>query len=64
MFIAALDNEVLQPAPGTVRQPRSDRRETQIIDIIKGRAFGPVAEGMLIGRAFVIIWPVGDWAWL
>jgi signal peptidase I len=28
------------------------------------RAFGPVAEGMLIGRAFVIIWPVGDWAWL
>jgi signal peptidase I len=28
------------------------------------RAFGPVADGMLIGRAFVIIWPVGDWAWL
>ena len=28
------------------------------------RAFGPVAESMLIGRAFVIIWPVGDWAWL
>jgi signal peptidase I len=28
------------------------------------RAFGPVAEDFLIGRAFVIIWPVGDWAWL
>lgn len=28
------------------------------------RVFGPVAEDMLIGRAFVIIWPVGDWAWL
>lgn len=28
------------------------------------RAFGPVAEDLLIGRAFVIIWPVGDWAWL
>ena len=28
------------------------------------RAFGSVAESMLIGRAFVIIWPVGDWAWL
>jgi signal peptidase I len=28
------------------------------------RAFGPVAEEFLIGRAFVIIWPVGDWAWL
>jgi len=28
------------------------------------RAFGPVADEFLIGRAFVIIWPVGDWAWL
>lgn len=28
------------------------------------RSFGPVAEDLLIGRAFVIIWPVGDWAWL
>lgn len=28
------------------------------------RAFGPVAEDLLIGRAFVIIWPVSDWAWL
>jgi signal peptidase I len=28
------------------------------------RAFGPVADDFLIGRAFVIIWPVGDWAWL
>jgi signal peptidase I len=28
------------------------------------RAFGPVADDLLIGRAFVIIWPVGHWAWL
>jgi len=28
------------------------------------RAFGAVADDLLIGRAFVIIWPVGDWAWL
>ena len=28
------------------------------------RVFGPVSEDVLIGRAFVIIWPVGDWAWL
>ncbi len=28
------------------------------------RAFGPVADDFLIGRAFVIIWPVGDWSWL
>jgi signal peptidase I len=28
------------------------------------RVFGPVADDFLIGRAFVIIWPVGDWAWL
>jgi len=28
------------------------------------RAFGPVPYDLLIGRAFVIIWPVGDWAWL
>ena len=28
------------------------------------RAFGPVTEDVLIGRAFVIIWPTSDWAWL
>ena len=28
------------------------------------RLFGPIADDLLIGRAFVIIWPVGDWAWL
>lgn len=28
------------------------------------RLFGGVPYDMLIGRAFVIIWPVGDWAWL
>ena len=28
------------------------------------RQFGPVTDDVLIGRAFVIIWPIGDWAWL
>ena len=28
------------------------------------RVFGTVPYDLLIGRAFVIIWPVGDWAWL
>jgi signal peptidase I len=28
------------------------------------RLFGPIADDLLIGRAFVIIWPVSDWAWL
>jgi len=28
------------------------------------RAFRAVAYDMLIGRAFVIIWPMSDWAWL
>jgi signal peptidase I len=28
------------------------------------RVFGAVADELLIGRAFVIIWPTSDWAWL
>ena len=28
------------------------------------RALGPITYGDLIGRAFVVIWPVGDWRWL
>jgi signal peptidase I len=28
------------------------------------RVFGPVPFDLLIGRAFVIIWPFGDWSWL
>jgi signal peptidase I len=28
------------------------------------RDIGPIPEGDLIGRAFVIIWPIGDWEWL
>lgn len=29
-----------------------------------GRMFGPIDEDLLIGRAFVVIWPLGDWGWL
>jgi len=28
------------------------------------RALGPITYGNLIGRAFVVIWPMGDWTWL
>lgn len=28
------------------------------------RALGPITYGNLIGRAFVVIWPAGDWQWL
>jgi signal peptidase I len=28
------------------------------------RSFGAVDEDLLIGRAFVVIWPFGDWQWL
>ena len=28
------------------------------------RIFGSIGESLLIGRAFVIIWPFGDWHWL
>lgn len=28
------------------------------------RVFGAIEEDSIVGRAFVIIWPVGDWAWL
>jgi signal peptidase I len=28
------------------------------------RLFGSISEDLLIGRAFVIIWPFGDWHWL
>lgn len=28
------------------------------------RVFGTVPYDLLIGRAFIIIWPIGDWSWL
>ncbi len=28
------------------------------------RYFGPVTEASVVGRAFVIMWPFGHWAWL
>jgi signal peptidase I len=28
------------------------------------RIFGAIDEDLLIGRAFVVIWPLGDWRWL
>jgi len=28
------------------------------------RYFGPVTEASVVGRAFVIMWPFGDWRWL
>ncbi|HEX9260271.1 MAG TPA: signal peptidase I, partial [Acidimicrobiales bacterium] len=28
------------------------------------RVFGPIDEDLVVGRAFVIIWPIGRWGWL
>jgi signal peptidase I len=28
------------------------------------RYFGPITEKSVVGRAFVIMWPIGRWAWL
>jgi signal peptidase I len=28
------------------------------------RYFGPITEHSVVGRAFVIMWPIGDWSWL
>jgi signal peptidase I len=28
------------------------------------RMFGPVREDLIVGRAFVVIWPFGNWRWL
>ncbi len=31
---------------------------------LDSRALGPIAEGDLVGRAFVVFWPKSDWQWL
>jgi signal peptidase I len=28
------------------------------------RMFGPIAEELIVGRAFVVLWPFGAWRWL
>lgn len=28
------------------------------------RMFGPIREDLIVGRAFVVIWPFGNWRWL
>jgi signal peptidase I len=28
------------------------------------RAFGPIDTDKIRGRAFVVLWPVGNWSWL
>lgn len=28
------------------------------------RMFGPISRDLILGRAFVVIWPLGDWQWL
>jgi signal peptidase I len=28
------------------------------------RYFGPITESTVVGRAFMIMWPFGDWSWL
>ena len=31
---------------------------------LDGRVFGPIKESTIVGRAFLIIWPVGRLHWL
>jgi signal peptidase I len=33
-------------------------------DSLDSRCFGPIPESSLVGRAFVIIWPLGRLGWL
>lgn len=28
------------------------------------RMFGPIEEDLIVGRAFVVLWPIGSWRWL
>lgn len=28
------------------------------------RMFGPIDEDLIVGRAFVVLWPIGSWRWL
>jgi signal peptidase I len=28
------------------------------------RQLGPISYDDLVGRAFVVFWPIGDWQWL
>jgi signal peptidase I len=62
-------------APGTTIDPEQDRVVVVPEDSVfvmgdnrsnstDSRVFGPIEEDTIVGRAFVIIWPVGDWAWL
>jgi signal peptidase I len=31
---------------------------------LDSRALGPIKDGNIVGRAFVVVWPTSDWEWL
>lgn len=45
--------------PGQVFVMGDNRAES-----FDSRQFGPIDENLIVGRAFVVIWPMGGWRWL
>jgi len=65
-----LDPEVIAPGCGGDFDPVSvpDDHVFVMGDNRSGsqdsRVLGPISEGDLVGRAFVVFWPLSDWRWL
>ena len=57
----------LQPTPlwaATAAPALGDPVLWPTVTLLDGRVFGPIKESTIVGRAFLIIWPVGRLHWL